>query len=82
MRNNRRLLQNADACLESLYRLRRVDNGAGYGLPVDDSSTVDFIGRLCLRADERGTDADNGKAGGKDTQGFDQTGRSGFPAGC
>ena len=27
MRNNRRLLQNADACLESLYRLRWVDNG-------------------------------------------------------
>lgn len=27
MRNNRRLLQNADASLESLYRLRRVDNG-------------------------------------------------------
>ena len=24
MRNNRRLLQNADACMESLYRLRRV----------------------------------------------------------
>lgn len=27
MRNNRRLLQNADACMESLFRLRRVDNG-------------------------------------------------------
>ena len=27
MRNNRRLLQNADACLESLHRLRRADNG-------------------------------------------------------
>lgn len=27
MRNNRRLLQNAEACLESLYRLHRTDNG-------------------------------------------------------
>ena len=27
MRNNRRLLQNAEACVESLHRLRRVSNG-------------------------------------------------------
>ena len=27
MRNNRRLLQNAEACLESLHRLHRVDDG-------------------------------------------------------
>lgn len=27
MRNNRRLLQNAEACLESLHRLHRTDNG-------------------------------------------------------
>lgn len=27
MRNNRRLLQNAEACLESLHRLHRADNG-------------------------------------------------------